>query len=173
MSEDPIVYMHSIEPVSNGHAMPLKRLSALDKLFEATGTVTIQCGKKTVTLEIQSVDLELVESLCRPFKPKAKVHVELNNGKRTIVENFSDSNYQDQLADFNRLNSYAFCLCALLCDIEDKHGTVVWSVDNSVHDLLAAKQVLKDAGIVDGQLVTILNAASALTQVVEEHQVGE
>jgi len=172
MSEDLDVYLPPSVPTANGHGT-ITRLSALDKLFTATGEVRVQCGKKTVALPIQSVDLELVESLCRPFKPKPKVHVELNNGRRTIVENLVDSGYQDQLAEFNRLSSYAFVCCGLLCDIEDKQGKVVWSADNTVHDLLAAKQVLKDMGIVDTQLVAILNAVSALTQAIEEEQVGE
>lgn len=151
----------------------LKRLSALDKIFAATGEVTVRCGAREVTLPIQAVDLELVESLCRPFRPKPKVHVELVNGKRQIVENLVDGDYQEALTKYNRTNSYVYVLCALLCDIEDEHGKTVWSADNTVHEVETSIRTLKAMGIVDNQLVAILNAASNLTQVIEEHQVGE
>jgi hypothetical protein len=175
MSDEVVPYVSATSEqatalTTNGHK-PLLRLSALEKLFTAVGEVTIRCGSKDVTLPIQSVDLELVESLCRPYRPKPKVHVELVGGKRVIVENQVDSAYQEQLADFNRLNSYCYVLCALLCDIEDKNGKVVWSADNSIHEIEPARDCLKAMGMVDSQLVAVLNAASNLTQVVEEQQV--
>jgi hypothetical protein len=158
---------------ANGHKKVLKRLSALDRVFEATGTVTIQCGANQVTLEIQSVDLELVASICKPYLPKPKVHVELVNGKRTIVENRVDSEYQAQMDEYNRVQSYVFACCALMIDIEDKQGRVVWSADNSIHEVEAARRALKDSGMVDAQVVAILTAASNLTQAVEEQHLSD
>jgi hypothetical protein len=79
----------------------------------------------------------------------------------------------DAVAKYNRLNSYCYVLCALLCDIEDKQGRVVWSADNTIHELEAAIAALRSMGIVDGQLVTVLNAVTALTQAVEEAQVSD
>lgn len=175
MSEDEVSYaaLPLALPVStNGHA-PLKRLSALDKLFEATGEVTVRCGARDITLAIQSVDLEMVESLCRPYRPAPKVVLGLENGVRTRTRDLTDPAYLDNLAVYNRINSYVYVLCALLCDIEDKQGKIVWSADNSIHDIDGGMKALKDAGIVDNQLLAILTAASNLTRVVEEEQVGE
>ena len=172
MTEDPIAYAVAPAITTNGHA-PLKRLSALEKIFQATGEVTIRCGTREIVLPIQSVDLEMVESIFRPFRPQPKVHVELVNGRRQIVENLVDGAYQERLSDFNRLTSVVYVLCALLCDIVDRQDQVVWSADNSVRDIDGARQALRDMGIVDSQLVIILNAASNLTQVVEDQQVGE
>ena len=169
MSDDLSVYA----PLNGTPVKTVTRLSALDRLFEAQGEVTIKCGARELTLPIQSVDLEFVTSVCKPFLPKPKVTSELLNGKRIIVENRVDSNFQEQQDDYNRLQSYAYVCAALLVDIEDKQGKVVWSADNSVHELLAAKQALKDMGLVDTQVVAILNAASALTQLVEERQLSD
>ena len=51
---------------------PIERLSALDALFDATGTVDIKVtrgGKQaTITLPIQSVDNELADALGRNEK---------------------------------------------------------------------------------------------------------
>ena len=159
-------------PPPNGHK-PLTRLSAMDRLFEAVGEVTVRCGSREVTVAIQAVDLELVESLCRPYKPKPKIVVELDKGQRIRTIDLADERYQDALAAYNRLNSYVYVLCSLMCDIEDKRGKVVWSADNSIHDVEAGKEALKDMGLVDNQLVAILNAASNLTQVVEAQQVED
>jgi hypothetical protein len=152
---------------------PVTRLCALDRLFEATGEVAVQCGKRTITLPIQAVDLELVESICRQYKPKPKVRSELVKGVRHVVTDTTGEEYQEALVEFNRTNSYAYVLCALGCDVVDKEDKVVWSADNSVHDLEAARKALKAMGIVDNQLVIILNAASNLTKVADEERVGE
>lgn len=175
MSDDAEPY--TVSPIalpvsSNGHA-PLKRLSALDKLFEATGEVTVRCGVRDITLPIQAVDLEMVESLCRPYRPQPKVVLGLENGVRTRTRDLTDPGYLDNLAIYNRTNSYVYVLCALLCEVTDKQGKVVWSADNSVHDVDGGMKALKDMGIVDNQLLAILTAASNLTRVVEEEQVGE
>ncbi len=172
MSDDTATYAVATNGTTP-KATPVRRLSALDRLFEASGDVTVRCGKHEVTLPIQAVDLELVESLCRPYRPTPKTSVALVNGRRETTFLVADQEYQDKLTAYNRLNSVVYVLCALQCDIEDKAGKVVWSADNSVHEIEAARQALKDMGLVDNQLVAILNAAQALTQVVEEAQVGE
>ena len=171
MSDESISY-EVTSPTMNGHK-PLTRLSALDKLFDATGEVTLKCGKHDVTLPIQAVDLELVDTLCRPYRPKPKISVAMVNGRRETTAHVAEDEYQTALTAYNRLSSQVYVLCALLCDIEDKQGKVVWSADNSVHDIEAAKQALKDMGLVDSQMVVILNAVQELTRGVEETQVGE
>lgn len=166
------IELTAVVPTTNGHH-PVRRLSALDKLFTATGEVTIKCGTREVTLGIQAVDLEFVESVCRPFRPVPRMSIALVNGKREALPQIHEPDYQDKLAEYNRLNSYAYVLAALLCDIEDEHGQVVWSADNTVHDVQAGRRVLRQMGIVDAQLVAILDATRELTRVVEEEQVGE
>src|SRR5262252_5808987 len=73
----------------NGSEKPkaLVRISALDKLFEARGEATVKVGKQTLTLPIQSVDLEQVEALVRPYRPKVPVRRERINGTWTDVVN--------------------------------------------------------------------------------------
>ena len=61
------------------------RLSAREKLFEATGTVALRCGSRTVTLPIRAVSTEEGERLCRPFRPIPTRRPQLVNGKRQLV----------------------------------------------------------------------------------------
>lgn len=160
-------------------AMPpvLTRLSALDDLFAATGTVEVKVtrgGKETfVTLPIQSVDNEMVETLARPFRPKLPTKRDMINGQwRTILDEASQE-YQDKLGDYNRLNSYIWAFCALAVDVVDEHGTVMWSADNSVHDVAGARATLKRMGFVDNQLITVMRAARNLTAIEDGEQAGE
>lgn len=172
MSDDAAPYIVALPATPNGHA-PLTRLSALDRLFEAHGEATVRCGARDLTLPIQSVDLEVVERFCRPYRPIPKISTALVNGRRETVAHLAEPEYQDKLADYNRKNSFVYVLCALLCEVTDKQGTVVWSADNSVHDIEGGIAVLKEMGIVDNQLLAVLTAASNLTRVVEEARVGE
>lgn len=152
---------------------PIKRLSALERVFDATGVAEIRCGAKTLELPIRAVDMELVEGIIKPYRPKPPTRDELRNGKRITLINEADERYQEQLAEYNRVQTYAYVCCALDLDIEDDKGDVVWSADNEVHNLEASKKALKSMGIVDGQLLTITSAALNLTRLQEEEQASD
>jgi hypothetical protein len=92
---------------TNGHK-PVTRISARDKIFEATGEVTIRCGTRDATLPIRAVDLELVESICRPYRPTPKVILSSQRGQRVRTIDTADEKYQEALAEYNRLNLYAY-----------------------------------------------------------------
>lgn len=163
---------------SNGTApQPLTRLSALDDLFAATGTVDIKVtrgGKEAyVSIPIQSVDNEMVDALARPYRPKLATRREQIDGQWKTVINEADPAYQDRLGEFNRINSYIWVFCALAVDVMDEKGTVVWSRDNSVHDLEGTRAAMKRMGLVDNQLVAIMTAARNLTAMAEGQQTGE
>ena len=154
-------------------SQPLRRLSALDRVFDAVGVAEVQCGARTLELPIHAVDMELVEGLIKPFRPKAPTLTELWNGKRVVKINEADETYQERMQEYNRLQTYVYCCCALALDIEDENGDVVWSCYNDVHNIEGAKKALKAMGIVDGQLLTITNAALALTRTQEEGQASD
>jgi hypothetical protein len=152
----------------NGHRTPITRLCALERLFEARGTVEVKVGARTLDIPIKAVSTEEVEALGKPFRPVPPTRSQLEQGKRIIVQDLANSDYQEKLADYNRLSSYIYVLLALDIDVLDEAQRVVWSADNSVHDVEAGRRVLKHMGIVDNQLITILNAAAALTRGQEE-----
>ena len=163
------------ESRTNG-TQPVTRLCALDALFAATGTVDIKVtrgGVETVlSIPIQSVDTEMVEALARHAKPKPPTRVELNNGRRVVTENQADPGYQDALIEYNRLTSYIMVFCGIAMDITNEQHQVVWSADNTVHDLSATRAVAKKMGVVDSQLVTFMQAIRDLTTFTEEAQGG-
>lgn len=166
----------STQPSENGKkpkSAPITRLSALDRVFAATGEVTIRRGKETMLLPIQSFDFESVEALIKDRRPAPKVRSELVNNVRRIVVNEADPEYQQATMVYYRLQMVVSVLCALAVDITDKQGTLVWSADNSVHEIDAAVRALKDMGIVDNQLSAIFKAAQELTQTVEEQSVSD
>jgi len=161
------------EIMSTEAVKPLKRLSALDRVFESTGTVIVRCGLRELELPIQAVDMESVEGIIKQYRPRPPVREELRQGRKHVIVNEADPEYQERLTEYNRINTYAYVCFALALDIEDKVGKVVWSADNTTHDLEAARAALKDMGIVDGQLLTITQAALDLTRVTEEVQVSD
>lgn len=167
-----------IQPMAmNGAMAPITRLCALDTLFAANGTVDIKVtrsGKESIiTLPIQSVDNEVADALARPYRPKPPTRPEMrNNVVRTIIDE-ANQDYQDKLAEFNRISSYIIVFLALAVDICDDTGKVVWSVDNQTHDVAAARAVVKKMGLVDNQLVSILRAVRDLTSVNEELQTSD
>ena len=152
---------------------PLTRLCALDRLFAATGTVEVKVGTRAVVVPIRAVSNEDVEALTVSARPVPPTRSQLENGKRIIIENQADPGYQLKLAEYNRLSSYVYVLLALDIDVLDAQEHVVWSSDNRVHDLEGARQALKSMGLVDNQLVTLLNAASALTRTEEGERVSD
>lgn len=152
---------------------PLKRLSALDRVFESVGIVMVRCGLRELELPIQAVDMESVESVIKQYRPRPPVREELRQGRKHIIVNEADPDYLEKLTEYNRINTYAYVCFSLALDIEDKTGKVVWSADNTIHDLEAARTALKEMGIVDGQLLTITQAALDLTRVTEEAQVSD
>lgn len=163
----------------NGAETPqvVQRLSALDNLFEATGVAAIKVmrGGKEQTLElpIQSVDNEMVEGLVRPYRPRVPVKRELIAGKWTSMVNEYDQEYQDKLAEYNRILSYVLVFCGLSIDIIDELQQVVWSADNQIHDIDAARRVVRKMGLVDNHIVTIMRAIRELTTEIEEQQAQE
>lgn len=147
---------------STNGTQPLTRLCALDMLFSATGIVDVKVGQKTISLPIQSVDVEDVTALAgKP--PRAPMYQERNNGVMTRVRDFADPTYMDALEKYNRDQMLAWCCLALGVDICNRQGAVVWSADNTIHDLGGAKVALKEMGLVDNQLLSIFQAARGLT----------
>lgn len=163
---------------NNGqYRAPIERLCALDMLFAATGTVDVKVTRKgreaTITIPIQSVDNEQADALARPFRPKVPTRREMIGGAwKTIIDD-QNQEYQDKLSEFNRISSYVVVFLALAVDICDEAGKVVWSADNTVHDLGAARAAVKRMGLVDTQLVTILRAVRDLTSVNEDAQTSD
>lgn len=168
----------TLEGATIGVQMPspsvVTRLCALDTLFAATGTVDVRVmrnGKDgTITLPIQSVDNEMVEALVKPLRPKLPTRRDMIDGQWKTIINEADPAYQDKMTEYNRAYLCAWAFCALACDIVDETQTVVWSKDNSVHDLPAARAVLRRMGLVENQLLAIMQAARNLTAVVEGQQ---
>jgi hypothetical protein len=168
---------HAQEP----DAKPITRLCALDSLFAASGTVDVKVTRvangrrveQKITLPIKSVDNELAESLARPFRPKVPTRRESKNGTWFTIVDEANQEYQDKLSEYNRLNSYVIAFLALDVDICDDSGRVVWSADNGIHDIQAARAAVKKMGLVDNQLVDILKAVRQLTAEVEEAQTSD
>ena len=156
-----IVPMTTPQVHTNGTA-PLTRLCALDTLFSATGTVEVKVGSRTLTLPIQSVDVELVQAISgKP--PRAPMYQERRDGVMTRVRDFADPTYMEALEKYNRDQMLVWICLSLNLDICDRHGAVVWSADNSVHNLEGAKAALKEMGLNDAQGIAIFNGARALT----------
>ena len=152
---------------------PITRLSALETLFAATGTVAVKVGTGLLTLPIQSVDTEEAEALARPYRPKVPTKSFFANNRWVLAANEADQDYQDRLAEYNRIVSYIWVLMALAVDITDEQGAVVWSADNRLHDLEAARRVLKRMRMVDTHLIAIMRAARDLTAFEEDQRLGE
>ena len=166
-----------METETNDSTAPLMRLCALDSLFAATGTVDVKItrgGKSSnVTLPIQSVDNELADALAKKYRPQVPTRQSMkNNIIRTIIDD-TNQEYQDKLAEFNRISSYIIVFLALAIDICDHTGNVVWSADNSTHDVEATRAAVKRMGLVDNQLVAILRAVRDLTAINEEVQTSD
>jgi hypothetical protein len=150
----------------------LTRLCALDHVFEATGTVTIVVKRggvdQPITLPIQAVDAELMQALSKPYQPKVPRLSQKIDGVWVKVVDTADPDYQERLGEYNRVQSYVLVLLALAIDIVDDKEQVVWSADNTIHDLPKARDVLKRMGFVDAQLLPIIRAVQELTQAVED-----
>lgn len=169
--------LNTDDALSEEVSAPITRLCALDSLFAATGTVDVKitrAGKSSMlTLPIQSVDNELTEALAKKYRPKVPTRPEMkNNIIRTLIDE-ANQDYQDKLTEFNRIFSYIIVFLALNVDICDHTGKVVWSADNSMHDVEATRAAVKRMGLVDNQLVTILRAVRNLTSISEEVQTSD
>ena len=152
---------------------PVTSLCALDRLFDATGTVKVKVGTQTRTLPIQAVDLEQVEALCKPFRARPTVKRDQVGGKWVTIIDEANENYRDALARYNMLYTYVHACCGLAVDIRNAQREVVWSVDNRTHDVEQAIKALKDMGFVLNHAVTVNRAINELTAFVEERQLGE
>lgn len=147
---------------------PILKLSALDTLFAASGTAIVKVTRhgQEVTLElpIQSVDNEEVTGLAG--NPPRVPRKPLGGGK--FNDDVQDPDYQRALTEYNRKTLFLVACLGLALDVEDERQEVVWSADNSVRDLAKARLVLKRMGLVDNQLLAIVQAIRQLTQAVEE-----
>lgn len=159
---------------TNGAIPKVRQLTVLDSPFSSQGAahVRITKGGKTSTLVIPicSVDFESVEALVEHLRPRIpKRREKINNQWVTIIDE-ADETYIAAQAAYQRALSYTLMLMAMDVDIVDRAGTVVWSADNSVHDLGNARQALRDMGLVESQFVTLLTAIRNLTAMDEQEQ---
>src|SRR5207245_2397558 len=102
---------------------------------------------------IRAVSMETVEEICKPYRPTQRTSAPMRNGKRMAIDPTTDHVYQQRINEFNRLSSWVYTLVAIDLDIEDDAGNVVWSADNTIHDVDAARRVLTGMGLVDQQMV--------------------
>lgn len=174
--EDREVYEVAVS--SNGHApqpttVAVTALCALDRLFDATGTAEVKVGGKTLALPIQSVDLEQVEALCKPFRPKPPIKRDQVQGKWVTIIDEAHEGYRDALMRYNMLYAHVTALCGLVVDVKNAQREVVWAADNHVHDVEQAVKALKDMGLVLNHVIAINRAINELTAVVEDQRLGE
>ena len=156
----------------------LTRLSALDRLFSASGVVTLTMtqesrGSHSVEIPIKSVDNEEAEVLCRPYRPKPVLKREMIQGKWTTVIDEVNQEYQDKLNEYNRLFSYVWILLGIDIDVLDSSGEVVWSADNAIKQVQPARDALKQMGLVDAHIMTIMRAIRDLTTDESEIQIED
>ncbi len=156
---------------TNGSA-PLTRLCALDTLFSATGFVDVKVGSHTIPVPIISVDIEVVQALAgKP--PRAPMFINRQNGVNERIRDVADPTYMDTLEAYNRNQMIIWVCLGIAADICDKTGKVVWSADNSIHDLAGAKAALHEMGMVDNQLLAVFQGIRRLTDSVSEARMGE
>lgn len=175
MSEDSEVY----EMPENGtgpvrtEAVPITALCALDRLFDATGVAEVKVGPRLLQIPIQSVDLEHVEVLCKPFRPKAPIKRDMIQGQWKTIIDEANENYRDALTRYNMLYAHVTACCGIAVDITNGQREVVWSADNRVHDVEQAVKALKDMGLVLNHVIALNRAINELTQFVQEQQLVE
>jgi hypothetical protein len=163
--------------MSNGthaaEALPITALCALDKLFDAAGTAQVRVGTKLLAIPIQSVDLEFVEALCKPFRPKAPIRRENIAGKWETVKDMANEDYTDKLTHYNMLYAHVTACCGMTLDIRNANRDIVWSANNTIHDVEQAIKALKEMGLVLNHIVTINRAINDLTTYVDEERLRE
>lgn len=169
--------VYDVETTTNGMytttPLPITTLCALDKLFDATGIAQVRVGTKLLAIPIQSVDLEFVEALCKPFRPRAPIRRENIQGKWETVKDMANEEYTDKLTHYNMMYAHVTACCGMALDIKNASREVVWSADNRIHDVEQAIKALKDMGLVLNHIVTINRAINDLTTYVEEERLGE
>ena len=164
----------------NGYGTPITKLTALDDIFAATGMASVKVTRwsqeerrnveRLLELPIQSVDTEEATTLAgRPPKPPKTSQ---GPGK-AYVDDVNDPQYIMQQGEHTRKFLTAMVCLGLAVDIEDSTGTVVWSADNKVQNLEAARGVLKKMGLVDGQLMALVRAIRELTTEAEEQAASD
>ena len=164
--------MARVEAGEKPSKLPVKKLTVVEAPFYSTGVAEVKVtrGGKEYVMEIpiRAVDLEAVEAFCRNMRPKVPTARDRVNGRWITILDEANHEYQQKLLDYQRILSRVWCLMAIDVDIEDESGNVVWSADNTVHDLNAAIKAMKKMGLVDSQFAAILRAARDLTQFSEE-----
>lgn len=155
----------------------LRRLCALDTFFRGSGVAVLRFrqGGREVTYEIpiKSVDNEEADAIVKPYRPKPPIDREYINNKWVSVVNEAKPEYQDKLTEYNRRLSLVWILLGLDIDVVDAQGQVVWSADNTVKHFDQAREALKQMGIVDGQIIQMMQAIRNLTTDEREIQEGE
>lgn len=172
-TSDPYTATVTTNGTQASEAIPITALSALDKLFDASGTAEVRVGKKLLAIPIQSVDLEFVEALCKPFRPRAPVKSDHIQGKWVTVQDLANVDYTDKLTHYNMLYAHVTACCGMTLDIRNANGEVVWSADNRVHDVEQAIKALKAMGLVLNHIVSINRAINGLTAYEEQERLGE
>jgi hypothetical protein len=154
-------------------AAPLRQLSVLDTPFASWGIARVRVTKngKTHILEIpiKSVEFERVEALVaqdRPRTPKRRENIP-GQGWKYVIDDTNDD-YLVAIANYNRKLSYVAVLMAFDVDVCDAKGDVVWSADNTVCQYEAARNALKQMGLVENQFLSILEDVRKLTREDEE-----
>ena len=150
------------------------KLSVVDELFHSTGTARVKVTKhgreQILEIPIKSVQISDVETAVahlKPKIPKKRERIEKERQWVTVLDTANDE-YQAKVADYDRALMRTWVFMSIDVDIEDAHGRVVWSADNSVQDYEAADAALVNMGLTDAQLVSIFRAASDLTRLDEE-----
>jgi hypothetical protein len=140
-------------------------------LFRKTGTIRLRVPRRgqvrTVVLPIQSVDNEPLHALTaplRPLPPLAYLAPHGKQGKRFRARLVGVPMHDEAVEQYNAIYTAVMVLCGLNLDIEDEHGRVVWSADNRVQDLDAARQVLTRIGLTELPLMQLRQALYALAR---------
>ncbi len=168
----PVAPTVTVNGTHASEAIPVTALCALDKLFDATGTAQVRVGTKLLAIPVQSVDLEFIEALCKPFRPRAPIRRENIAGKWETVKDVANEEYADKLTHYNMLYAHVTACCGMVLDIRNAHGDIVWSSDNAIHDVEQAIKALKSMGLVLNHIVSINRAINDLTAYVEDERLG-
>jgi hypothetical protein len=146
---------------------PVECLLELAWLWKKTGTVRLIVPRRgqdtTVVLPIQSVDNELLDALTAPLRPKAPLVHAFAHGPRHRGRVDVDLAHEDAVEVYNMTYALVTVLCGVAVDLADEHDRVVWSADNSMHELDATRQVLQRMGMTTAQVLTLLQAIHTLT----------
>lgn len=162
----------TIIPISRNNTAPVTRLSVHDAPFKSDGVARVKVTKngkaEWISIPIRAVEVEEVERMVGSLRPKIPTYRDKIDKRWQTVLDEANSEYQAQLAAFQNVFAKAWVLMAISVDVVDASDEVVWSADNSIHDLDKAVKALKDQGLVDNQLMTIFREVQALTDDAQE-----